>query len=171
VSAPAFIDVAQPEVDKFGWISVGGQPIAARYRDIRPTPLSYVNVVLKSKLDVNSKTSDCKVPGANLTRLDQDAQMLAQDPTVTLAPQGDRFVKRLCDYTGIELIQMPGPRSMSLEAVYPFSSQNGSLRYHVSPKGHFIVSALNLAKSGYPIAALPLVAMILDTGRRSNNAV
>lgn len=170
VSALASVDAAQPEVDRFGWIRVGGQRIAAHYRDIRSAPLQYVGVVLKFKVDASSKASDTKVPGVNPTRLEQDGQKLVQDLTAALAPQGNGLIKRLCNYSGMELIWTRVPRSMYFEAVYPFSCQNGPLRYHASPIGHFIVSALNLAERDYPIAALPLVAVIRNADRRPSIA-
>lgn len=108
---PGSVDVAQPEVDKFGWIRVGGQPIAAHYRDIPSAPLSYVDIVLKSKVDADSKVSDVKVPGANPARLEQDCKKLVQDLTAILAPQGNGFVKCLCDCTAMELIWTPRPCS------------------------------------------------------------
>lgn len=55
-----------------------------------------------------------------------------------------------------------GPKSPSLEAAYPFSSRDGSIRYHASPNGFLVMTTLNIVKRGFPISVLPLMAVILN---------
>ena len=62
----------------------------------------------------------------------------------------------------MDLIWTTGPRSVSLEAAYPFVSRGGPLRYHAAPNAHLTMTALNLAKRRHPIAVLPLLAVILN---------
>lgn len=160
----------QPVVDESGLIRVGPQPVTAHERDIRSAPSSYVNFVLDKKLKVNSANSDAKVPGVDHAGIVEDRQRLLQELTATLVDNGNGHVKCLCDYTGRDLIWSPGPRSMSLEAAYSFSSRDGSLRYHASPNGHFAMTALNLVKRRHPIVVLPLLAAILNANVQTQQA-
>lgn len=68
----------------------------------------------------------------------------------------------------MDMVWSPGPKSTSLEAPYPFTSQDGSLQYHASPNAVLVMTVLNVVKRGFPIVVLPLLAMILNADARPN---
>ncbi|PNP52922.1 hypothetical protein THARTR1_06437 [Trichoderma harzianum] len=51
----------------------------------------------------------------------------------SLQPHNGDMVTRVCDYTGTTLPRTPGPRAMSLEAIYPFAIKDDRIAYHDNP--------------------------------------
>lgn len=88
-----------------------------------------------------------------------------------LVDHANNYVKRLCDYIGIDLGWTSSPKSPSLEAAYPFSSRDGPLQYHASPNGQLVMTALNMVKRRHPIVALPLLAVIINADTRTEKPV
>lgn len=80
----------------------------------------------------------------------------------TLEAHDGETVTRLCDYSGVRLAWSPGPRSSSLESIYPFVVKGDRIAYHAHPNVCLIASSLNFAKKRHPAIFLPLVAEWLN---------
>ncbi|KKO96842.1 hypothetical protein THAR02_11055 [Trichoderma harzianum] len=77
----------------------------------------------------------------------------------SLQPYNDDMVTRVCDYTGTSLSWIPGPCSMSLEAIYRFAiKENNRIAYHANPNVCFIATAVNFSNKRNPPLHPPLVA-------------
>ncbi|KAM6477170.1 hypothetical protein HDV62DRAFT_383718 [Trichoderma sp. SZMC 28011] len=76
----------------------------------------------------------------------------------SLQPHNGDMVTRVCDYTGTSLSWTPGPRTRSLEAIYPFIKENNRIAYHANPNVCFIATAVNFSKKRNPPLHSPLVA-------------
>ncbi|KAL7906788.1 hypothetical protein GGI35DRAFT_482179 [Trichoderma velutinum] len=72
------------------------------------------------------------------------------------------MVTRVCDYTGTALSWTPGPRVISLEAIYPFAIKDDHIAYHANPNVCFIATAVNFSKKRHAPLYLPLVAAWLN---------
>ncbi|KAI5458787.1 hypothetical protein BGZ63DRAFT_407169 [Mariannaea sp. PMI_226] len=147
-------ELEQPVTEENGWIRIGPQP-AGLGHDIHSAPMSKANSLLKRKLRISGQNSDAKVPGTDSASVEEGCQRLMRELVATLTEHTNGSVKRLCDYTGREMSWAPGPKTVSLEA-------DGSLRYHAAPNAHLVMNGLNMVKRRYPIAILPLLAVILN---------
>ncbi|KAM0218237.1 hypothetical protein ACHAQI_001424 [Fusarium lateritium] len=151
----------QGYVDDQGLIRIGPQPYKAQ-KDVRSAPLGIAERVVNRKVQGNYVRLDAKLPGSNPGRLERASTQLRNELYSSLIESEGGWVKGLCDYTGLTLLWTPGPRSLSLESVYPVVMFEGLLAYHAPPNACFIMSSLNWAKRRHPTIALPLVSVWLN---------
>ncbi|KAH7127454.1 hypothetical protein EDB81DRAFT_764631 [Dactylonectria macrodidyma] len=121
--------------------------IAMKFGNYR---IAYRPRVFRPRETHRPRQIDAKVPGADPTSVEEGGERLCQELRATMVEHTNENIKRLCGYTGVDLVWTTGPKSsMSLEAAYPFASQGGKLEYHASPKGHLVMTALNMVKRRY----------------------
>ena len=119
---------------------------------------------LQQNIAVQYCTIDSRFAGSDSVNLKNAQAELCQELIPSFAEYKDDRVKRLCDYTGVEMSWTPGPRSISLEAIYPYVSNGHGLAYRAHPNVCLAMTSLNLARRrSYPSIVLPLVAVWLNT--------
>ena len=163
------LDDIEPEtveghVDANGYIRIGPQPVKSHNPYVRTAPLDVSNRQIKQRVCRNIRRADRKIPGATRDSLKLDGQEIIQYLQSTLTRKSevqDRYV-RVCDYTGLEMPWSPGANSISIEAIYPYVSAGGRIRYHALPNVCVIASTLNWVKVQHPSLLLPLVAAWLN---------
>ncbi|KAI9167611.1 Zinc finger protein [Paramyrothecium foliicola] len=161
--APQAAVIDQPVIDQNGLIRVGPQPVKAHVFDVKSGPITQAISRFRISILYNTNDADSKLPGFDLTAAPGRREKLLQELQATMdAAANDNYVRRVCDYTGNDLVWTPGPKSMSLEATYPFASHEGVLQYHAAPNAALIMFILNMVKRNHPIIVLPLLAVILN---------
>ncbi|KAF4994612.1 hypothetical protein FGRMN_5681 [Fusarium graminum] len=153
--------VSQGYVDDQGLIRVGRQPYKAQ-EDIRSAPPVLAERFIHEKVQHNLSHRDAKLTGSNPGRLERTFTQLRNELHSSLMESEDGWVKRLCDYTGLPLLWTTGPRSLSLESMYPVVMFEGFPAYHAPPNVCIIMSSLNWAKRKHPAITLPLVSVWLN---------
>ncbi|KAM5371639.1 hypothetical protein ACJZ2D_007919 [Fusarium nematophilum] len=152
------IPAAEASLDQNGLIRVGGQPVPLRPL-ILSLPSTKVDSTLVRKLQRLFQDVDVKLGTFEVDWLDDHLDDVNQSLYESLTWDRDRTnAWAVCEYSGLDLSWAPGPRSWSVEAVYPLVSNGGQLGYHLLPNVHIVSSTLNLAKGRRPILVLPLLA-------------
>lgn len=155
-----------PYCDENGLIRVGRQPFLRHSEEIRSIPRHLMRKLLSTKVAMNISRTDKKMHPATATdeETTQHKTQLFQylDTTFSTHDLSDGYVKRYCDYTGLELLWTPGPFSASLEAICPFAISNGEIAYHTNSNSGLVLSCLNFAKRRHPLLVLPLAAVWLN---------
>jgi hypothetical protein len=139
-----------------GLTRIGPQPRQSHAEDIRSAPREIIESRLNLFLRIVFKSTD-KALGSRRETLDDVGSELLR----SLVQHGESSVKRPCDYTGFDIVFTPGPRSMSVEAVYPYVYADDKLAYHAHPNVHIIMTFLNWLKGKHAIITLPLLAAFL----------
>ena len=76
----------------------------------------------------------------------------------TITDPENGSVSVLDAYTGMPMSWLPGARSLSIEATYPYVVSYDRLAYHAVPNVCLVSSCVNYAKAADPAVTLPLVA-------------
>lgn len=155
--APA--QASEPTIEEDGLIRIGRQPLFAAKLDVRSAPERMADRWVQEVCMTAWRKKDSRLPKAEIETI-EEAKGALKD-SFQVADNG-RF-KRFCDYTGSELSWSNGPRSMSLEAIYPVANTRGHLGYHTSKNVGMVATTINLAKGQWPSVTLPLVAVWLNT--------
>ncbi|RSL70341.1 hypothetical protein CEP54_001843 [Fusarium duplospermum] len=143
-------------MDDTGWIRVGLQPVKAHCPDVRSSPAINAHFkVLRAAKHV-LKLTDRHLSGFTGDELTGSADRITQYVEATLSHSSAMSVTRLCDYTGENISWSPGPRSPSIEAVYPFVDFNNKHRYNALPNIGVVMTSLNVVKKTRSILVLPL---------------
>ncbi|OIW30467.1 hypothetical protein CONLIGDRAFT_642564 [Coniochaeta ligniaria NRRL 30616] len=154
-----------PYIDAEGVLRIGRQPKNAHVQDIRSIPRDIFEKRLKEKIFGNLKATDKKITGTTDDHIRDARKSLFErlNATMRSVEGSDDFVKRVCDYTGEDLLFTPGPRSASMEAVNPVTRSEGRLTYHENPNNVvLIMSFLNTLKKEHPIIVMPLQSIWLN---------
>ena len=151
-------------VDGNGYIRIGPQPVKSHDPYVLTAPMEVSDSRIRDKVRQNRRMTDRKIPGAtrDSLRLDMDEIVQYLGSTLTRKSEDQDRCVRLCDYTGLEIPWSSGPYSMSIEAIYPYVSTRGRIRYHAAPNVCLIASTLNWIKRQHPSLLLPLVAAWLN---------
>lgn len=144
-------------------VSACMQHMKAHDPDVRSIPGPIANKRISEAIQKRHLALDARLSGAVTTPLQKAASKLYDELKESMVPHKDGCTKRLCDYTGINMSWSPGPRSLSLEAIYPYTSLNDRLAYHVSPNVCLAMNCLNLPKIKFPPIMLPLTATWLTS--------
>lgn len=139
--------VTEPYKDANGLIRIGPQPM--RRQQIVPwTPFNVLKWKVRMGLVHAIKKDQAIYPDSVYlqNRAEMQREGLRALFLESVAEEDRSMVSRLCDYTGIDILWPPGPRALSIEAVYPFILKNGHLAYHSEPNVTGICAGLNYAK-------------------------
>ena len=151
-------------VDGNGHIRIGPQPVKSHDPYVLTAPMEVSDRRIRYKVLHNMWTTDRKIPGAtrDSLRLDSDEIVQYLGSTMTRKSDDQNRCVRVCDYTGLEMPWSSGPYSMSIEAIYPYVSTRGRIRYHAAPNVCLIASTLNWIQRQHPSLLLLLVAAWLN---------
>lgn len=137
-------------------IRVGRQPIIAHGCVVHTAPRRQAVKLVKYRIRNVYKSVDRELATISWTKLDDNAALMQQYLLSSFQVRSNGGLSRRCDYTGLPLLWTSGPMSFSLEAVYPYASNDGQLGYHMPANVAFIMSFLNFAKKNFPALVLPL---------------
>lgn len=146
---------ADPADDDEFIIQVGRQSREAEPL-VSTAPIKAAAARFGRSISRNYKNTDSHLYGAG--DLSGFSKQLNDELLKSLDSPRRGWVKRLCDYTGMEMSWAAGPWSVSLESAYPYVLVDGIPRYHASPNVLLIKTCLNYAKRNLPIVTLPLLA-------------
>ncbi|KAH7221433.1 hypothetical protein BKA60DRAFT_634679 [Fusarium oxysporum] len=166
-AAAATVECLTQAVDDQGFIRIGQQPMRPQLW-VRSAPEEKANGVIKRAVTQNHNTKDSRFPNTDVGRLQVAATKLTRELGGLMIESKTGWVKLLCDYTGLPMSWAPGPRSPSLESIYPMVKFEGHNEYHAPPNGCFIMSFINWAKRQHLPIALPLVSVWLNAYQEPN---
>ncbi|KAF4415889.1 hypothetical protein FACUT_13022 [Fusarium acutatum] len=144
-----------------GLIRIGTQPLRPQ-PDVRSAPSEHARRRYHNNLVRTHHICDSKFPGAESSRNERARVEILSNIELGLIESREGWVRALCDYTGLPILWSPGPRSSSLESIYPVTIFEGSPAYHAPPNVCIIMSVLNWAKRRHAIVTLPLVSVWLN---------
>ncbi|KAL7765955.1 hypothetical protein ACKLNR_003871 [Fusarium oxysporum f. sp. zingiberi] len=144
-----------------GLIRIGPQPLRSQLY-IGSAPRDHAMQRYNQRLEENHRFTDSKFPGADSDRLKRAGVEIVSSLGLGLIESREGWVRALCDYTGLPILWSLGPRSSSLESVYPVTIFEGAPAYHAPPNVCVIMSFLNWAKRRHPIITLPLASVWLN---------
>ncbi|EWZ42618.1 hypothetical protein FOZG_07486 [Fusarium oxysporum Fo47] len=166
-AAAATVECLTQAVDDQGFIRIGPQPMKPQLL-VRSYPEEKANRFIKKAVRRNHRVTDSRFPNSNADRLQLAATKLARELSGLMIKSKTGWVKLLCDYTGLPMSWAPGPRSPSLESIYPVVKFEGHIEYHAPPNGCLIMSFINWAKGQHLSIALPLVSVWLNAYQEPN---
>jgi hypothetical protein len=129
-----------------GLTRIGPQPRQSHAEDIRSAPREIIESRLNLFLRIVFKSTD-KALGSRRETLDDVGSELLR----SLVQHGESSVKRPCDNTGFDIVFTSGPRSMFVEAVYPYVYSDDKLEYHAHSNVCIIMTFLNWLKGKHAI--------------------
>ncbi|EXM21130.1 hypothetical protein V3481_003206 [Fusarium oxysporum f. sp. vasinfectum] len=144
-----------------GLIRIGPQPMGPQ-PCIGAAPKEVATYRYHHSLEKNHRVTDSKLPGANSSRNERARVEILSNLGLGMIEFREGWVRSLCDYTGLPILWSSGPRSPSLESLYPVTIFEGALAYHAPPNVCVIMSFLNWAKRRHPIITLPLASVWLN---------
>jgi hypothetical protein len=158
-------DAARPTAvrDAQGLFRVGMQPQASHVHDVRSIPRDNAAQRMRHAVVFNISNTDKTFPGATdeYIRVISDDLLAHLMARMTTMGGDDKYLKRYCDYTGLEMLWTPGPTSPSVEAVYQAVQAHGRLAYHGSTNVGMIMAFLNMMKRRFPILVLPITSAFM----------
>ncbi|KAL5602436.1 hypothetical protein FOBRF1_009969 [Fusarium oxysporum] len=157
-TAPVVITEARFEN---GLIRIGPQPMHPQ-QYIGAAPRKHAMWRYNRWVRTNHRLTDLKFPGADSDRLKRARVEIVSSFGLGLIESREGWVRALCDYTGLPILWSPGPRSPSLESIYPVTIFEGSPAYHAPPNVCIIMTFLNWTKRRHPIITLPLASVWLN---------
>ncbi|QGI91701.1 hypothetical protein CEK26_004770 [Fusarium fujikuroi] len=166
-AAAATAECLTPVVDDEGFIRIGPQPMKSQLW-VQSAPEERSNRIIKEAVAHNHRRTDSCFPNSNADRLELAATKLARELSGLMIESKTGWVKLLCDYTGLPMSWAPGPRSPSLESIYPMVKFEGHIEYHAPPNGCLIMSFINWTKRQHPSIALSLVSVWLNAYQEPN---
>ncbi|XEU95364.1 hypothetical protein FSHL1_000648 [Fusarium sambucinum] len=167
VAAAADDECLEQAVDDQGLIRIGPQPMKVQLF-VQSAPVKRAETIIKRAAAKNVKNTDHDLPGADAGRLQLASTQMARELGSFMIESKPGWVKLLCDYTGLPTSWAPGPRSPSIESIYPVVKFEGHYAYHAPPNACLIMSFINWAKRQHPVIALPLVAVWLNACQEPN---
>ncbi|KAL7930737.1 hypothetical protein V8C35DRAFT_133347 [Trichoderma chlorosporum] len=93
--------------------------------------------------------------------LDTELEAIQEKLYGSLIEDGDT-VQSLCDYTGREVSWSAGPRSWSIEAIYPYIISDGRVAYHAAENVCTLSTVLNWVKGRNTPLQLALLSAWID---------
>ncbi|KAM0549398.1 hypothetical protein ACHAO7_006290, partial [Fusarium culmorum] len=166
VAAAADESVAQAINDQ-GFIRVGPQPLKVQLF-VQSAPVQKAKYMIKRAVERNQKKTDHNLLGADTGHLQLAAAQMTKDLESLAIESEPGWVTLLCDYTGLPISWAPGPRSPSVESIYPVVKFEGHYAYHAPPNVCLIMSFINWAKRQHTPIALPLVSVWLNAREEEN---
>ncbi|KAG5827294.1 hypothetical protein H9Q74_002639 [Fusarium xylarioides] len=166
-AAAATAECLTTVVNDQGLIRIGPQPMKSQLW-VQSVPDKRANHIIKEAVRQNHRATDSHFPNSNAGRLKLAATKLVRELSGFMIESKTGWVKLLCDYTGLPMSWAPGPRSPSLESIYPMVKFEGHIEYHAPPNECLIMSFMNWAKRQHLPIALPLVSVWLNAYQEPN---
>lgn len=148
-----------PQIDEYGLIRIGGQPMPKPTIDARSMLRSIAVEWLQTLVKRTWYAVDQHFPFSERLDMDEVRAVL----TSSLIPHKNDRVQLFDAYTGRLLSWSPGPFRGSIEALYPFASTGDHISYHTAENVAMISFSLNVTKRQSAAITQPLVSAWLRT--------